>query len=154
MGWTAPTGQVFRQVLISSLKAEMSTIQDEIENDGAVFAEGEVRARLEFYYLFDSATAGDLPHGVSTDPPRAYEVFACTRCDGATTTVHGLPSSLSYCPACRQRALELRTGRRSDGRVEVREACPICGYHGVAVVPEVVEDLPTTGEGKVLPFRK
>jgi len=95
-----------------------------------------------------------LTHGVSTDPPRAYEVFACTRCDGATTTVHGLPSSLSYCPACRQRALELRTGRRSDGRVEVREACPICGYHGVAVVPEVVEDLPTTGEGKVLPFRK
>lgn len=62
------SGQVFRQVLISSLKTEMSTIQDEIDNDGKVFAEGEVRARLEFYYVFDSDTAGDLTHGVSTDP--------------------------------------------------------------------------------------
>jgi len=93
-----------------------------------------------------------LTQGVSTDPPRAYEVYGCSHCDAATTTVHGVPSALSYCPACRQRSLELGTGRRRDGRVEVKESCPICGYHGVAVVPEVVHDLPTQGEGKVLPF--
>ena len=62
------SGQVFRQALISALKAEMSAIQDEIDNDAVVFSSGEVRARLEFYYLFDSDTAGELPHGLNTDP--------------------------------------------------------------------------------------
>jgi len=95
-----------------------------------------------------------LTAGVSTDPPRAYEVFGCTSCSSATTTVHGVPSALSYCPACRQRSLELRTSRRADARVEVSESCPICGYAGVAVVPDAVEDLPRRGEGKVLPFPK
>jgi hypothetical protein len=64
----AYSGQTFRQALITSLKAEMSLIQEEIDNEAAVFAAGEVRARLEFYYLFDSETAGELPHAVSTDP--------------------------------------------------------------------------------------
>ena len=68
-------GQTFRQVLISSLKTEMGAIQDEIENDAAVFASGEVRARLELYYLFDSDSAGSLPHGVTTSPAAAQASF-------------------------------------------------------------------------------
>jgi len=68
-------GQTFRQVLIKSMNREMSTIQDEIENDSAVFAAGEVRARLNLYYTFDSDSAGQLAHGVSTDPAPAQTSF-------------------------------------------------------------------------------
>ncbi len=61
------SGQAFRQVLISSLKGEMAAIQDEIDM-GAVFTSGEVAARLNFYYQFDSASGGTLNHGISTTP--------------------------------------------------------------------------------------
>ncbi len=60
-------GQTFRQVLISSLKAEMSAIQADIDS-GTVFAEGEVAARLAFYYDFDGEVASDLEHLISTTP--------------------------------------------------------------------------------------
>ena len=63
----AYSGQTFRQVLVSSLKEEMSVIQDEIAS-GAVFEDGEVAARLMFYYRFDSASSGDIPHLLSTSP--------------------------------------------------------------------------------------
>lgn len=62
------SGQTARQVLVSQLKGEMAAIQDEIEM-GAVFESGDVAARLNFFYQFDSASAGSLPHGLSTTPP-------------------------------------------------------------------------------------
>lgn len=61
------SGQTFRQVLVESLSREMSAIQAEIEAQ-AVFEDGEVAARLYFYYRFDSASSGDIPHLLSTDP--------------------------------------------------------------------------------------
>ncbi len=68
-------GQTFRQVLIKSMKREIATIQEEIDNDGAVFSAGEVRARLNLYYTFDSDSAGQLGHGVVTDPAPAQISF-------------------------------------------------------------------------------
>ena len=68
-------GQTFRQVLITSMKREFATIQEEIDNDGAVFSTGEVRARLNLYYTFDSDSAGQLGHGVVTDPAPAQITF-------------------------------------------------------------------------------
>lgn len=68
-------GQTFRQVLITSMKREFSTIQEEIDNGGAVFSAGEVRARLNLYYTFDSDSAGQLGHGVVTDPAPAQITF-------------------------------------------------------------------------------
>ncbi len=63
----AYSGQTFRQVLIMAMKTELSAIQDEIAA-GSVFADGDVAARLYFYYQFDSASSGSLPHGLSTTP--------------------------------------------------------------------------------------
>ena len=63
----AYSGQTFRQVLVHSLKEEMSAIQDEIAAQ-TVFEDGEVAARLYFYYRFDSASSGDIPHLLSTSP--------------------------------------------------------------------------------------
>ena len=63
----AYSGQTFRQVLVHSLKEEMSAIQAEIEAQ-TVFEDGEVAARLYFYYRFDSASSGDIPHLLSTSP--------------------------------------------------------------------------------------
>lgn len=61
------SGQTFRQALVVSLVDEISRIGDELDA-GTVFAEGEVAARLTFYYQFDSATGGTLPHAVGTTP--------------------------------------------------------------------------------------
>lgn len=99
------------------------------------------------------APTHELTDGVSSDPPRAWQAFACSSCSWAVTTVHGRPSALAYCPACRQRALELSATRLADRRLRVDEACGICGHRGQHTVPEVVEDLPRTGEGNVIPFR-
>ncbi len=60
-------GQVFRHVLITSVALEMDTIAEEIDA-GVVFEAGEVAQRLSFYYDFDVETAGDLRHGIRTEP--------------------------------------------------------------------------------------
>ncbi len=101
-----------------------------------------------------SGPTRELTDGVSSDPPRAWQLVACQRCDWAATTVHGVPSQLAYCPACRQRALKLHTHRLADGRAQVDEHCQICGHQARATVPEVVQDLPKDGEGNVIPFRR
>ncbi|MCA9707714.1 MAG: DUF4856 domain-containing protein [Myxococcales bacterium] len=62
------SGQTFRQVLIASIEAELSKVQDELDA-GAVFEAGEVAARLSFYYRFESETGGSLPHLLTTSPP-------------------------------------------------------------------------------------
>lgn len=61
-------GQTVRQVLIQSMKAEFVKIGEEMEFDGAVFMPGDVTPRLDFYYNFDSDSAGSLPHSVTTEP--------------------------------------------------------------------------------------
>lgn len=71
----AYSGQTLRQVLIQSMKQEFAVIQAEIETEGTVFADGEVAARLRFYYTFDSDTAGSLPHGLNADPAPAQSTF-------------------------------------------------------------------------------
>lgn len=67
-------GQTFRQVLISSIKAEMSAIQADIDG-GAVFEPGEVSARLSFYYDFDGETSGEVAHLVETTPAPLQTTF-------------------------------------------------------------------------------
>ncbi len=62
-------GQTFRQLLVVAMTNEIAEIQREIVEDAKVFADGEVEARLNFYYQFDSATGGSLPIGVETTPP-------------------------------------------------------------------------------------
>jgi hypothetical protein len=68
--------------------------------------------------------------------------------------VHGRPSQLAYCPACRQRALRLDLTRMADRRARVDAHCHLCGHSERHTVPEVVHDLPQHGEGNVIPFRK
>lgn len=72
----AYSGQSFRQTLVASLKREMAVIQSEIADDNAVFAEGEVAARLLFYYDFDPETSGEVPHLISTMPATLQTTFA------------------------------------------------------------------------------
>jgi hypothetical protein len=67
-------GQSFRQVLISSLKAEMNVIQDEIAG-GTIFTEGQVAGRLSFYVDFDGDTSSDVAHLISTTPAPLQTVF-------------------------------------------------------------------------------
>ncbi len=69
------SGQTFRQVLIASLTAELDAIQDEIDNESKVFAAGEVRDRLLFYYQFDADTSLEVPHLVATDPAPLQSTF-------------------------------------------------------------------------------
>lgn len=69
------SGQSFRQVLIASLTRELSEIQSEIADEGVVFEEGEIAARLLFYYYFDPDTSLDVPHLVSTDPAPLQATF-------------------------------------------------------------------------------
>lgn len=65
--------------------------------------------------------------------PLTYEVLVCPRCTNAVTNVHGARSRYAYCPECRQRTLEtpcIRLPDSSDARrrVEVHEACHLCGH--------------------------
>lgn len=71
----AYSGQTMRQVLVASMVAEIDKINEEITVDGAVFTPGEVAARLNFYYTFDSETGGSLTHAVQTDPAPAQSTF-------------------------------------------------------------------------------
>lgn len=61
------SGQSVRQVLVLALTQEIELIQSEIEG-GKIFVAGEAAARLEFYYRFDSDSAGSLAHGLETTP--------------------------------------------------------------------------------------
>lgn len=69
------SGQTFRQVLIASMKAEIASIAQEIETEGAVFSAGEVEARLLFFFDFDPAVSLEVPHAVSTDPAPVQTTF-------------------------------------------------------------------------------
>jgi len=61
------TGQAFRHLLIDDLKAHLGGMTARL--DGGWFpTSGEVTAELDFYLVFDSATAGTVPIGLSTTP--------------------------------------------------------------------------------------
>lgn len=108
-------------------------------------------------------SGGDCPHckvalvpiqpEASVQPPRAWEVLACPRCDLCSPVVQGLPSSAGWCPSCRQHALEL-TARRLEAaplapiRVEVSERCHLCTHNETLVV----EHRHAPQKGKVIPF--
>ena len=98
----------------------------------------------------------NIPMAPLTEPGavRSYEVLVCSQCTNAVTAVHGAPSPLSYCPACRQRSLQTPVLRLPDvdhqPRVEVHECCTLCGYRAVALVPAYLEEAPPSG--KVIQF--
>ncbi|MBN95236.1 MAG: DUF4856 domain-containing protein [Deltaproteobacteria bacterium] len=69
------SGQVFRQVLITGLKGELSGMTDRLDTDGWTPAAGEVVSALNFYLEFDGDTSGTLAHGVSTTPATSQTSF-------------------------------------------------------------------------------
>lgn len=82
---------------------------------------------------------------------RAYEVLACPRCPTAVTLAVGQRARLSWCPTCKQRALETPCHRQpsEDGSlvVEVHERCHLCGHEDIHIV-----EGPAPPRGLVVPF--
>lgn len=67
-------GQIFRHLLIRDLTTHLGRLTSRI--DTGFFPEpGDVAGELDFYFAFDSDTAGTLPHLVSTDPAPAQKTY-------------------------------------------------------------------------------
>jgi hypothetical protein len=83
-------------------------------------------------------------------PNQTYDVLACPQCANTLTCVQGTRSSLAYCPACRNRALDTPSVRLpGDGiRVQVREHCHLCGFRR----EYTLSNAPDRPLGKVIPF--
>ena len=61
------SGQIFRQLLISDMKAHMGDMTDRLD-EGSWYPEpGEVEAELGFYFDFNSDAYGSLEHGYATN---------------------------------------------------------------------------------------
>lgn len=61
------SGQVMRHLLIEDMKTWIGGLTGRV--DGGWFpVDGEVEGELMFYYAFDSATSGSVPHAKVTDP--------------------------------------------------------------------------------------
>ncbi len=89
----------------------------------------------------------------AVQPRRTWEVVACPQCEVASTVVQGVPGRAAWCPACRQRALELQVTRlegtsRSPVRIEVTERCHLCNHEAQVLV----EQGTTARAGRVIPF--
>lgn len=69
-------GQVLRHVLIAGLKAHIGGLTARIDDGSFVPEAGDVVAELEFYYDFDPQTAGDVEHGITTNPAPLQKVYA------------------------------------------------------------------------------
>ncbi len=95
----------------------------------------------------------DLP-----TPPTAgvYEVAACPGCELALTTVQGVAGRATWCPKCKNRALELTVQRLAPEppaqlRVRVTEVCHLCNHHAI----HGIDNCPMPeGKGQVIPFPK
>ena len=61
------SGQTMRHVLMHDLTERIGGMTQRIA-EGWVPDQGEVVEELDFYYVFDSASAGGVAHNVSTDP--------------------------------------------------------------------------------------
>jgi hypothetical protein len=83
---------------------------------------------------------------------RTYEVLACPRCPTAVTLAVGQRARLSWCPSCRQRALDTPCIRQPDAdgtvAVEVQERCHLCGHEEVLLI-----ETSAPPRGLVVPFR-
>ncbi len=86
------------------------------------------------------------------DASAAYELWVCPSCPAVVTATNGQRSTLSWCPACRNRSLQTAAERLADEggvvRVVVHEMCHLCGWD---------EDRPFQGlappRGLVVDFR-
>lgn len=82
---------------------------------------------------------------------RSYEVMACPRCPTAATLAVGHRARFSWCPACKQRALQTPCIRLPDPSgalvVEVHEQCHLCGHSA-----QIQVEGPAPPRGLVLPF--
>lgn len=98
---------------------------------------------------------------VALEPPEgsSYEVMACPHCPSAVTLAVGHRARFSWCPSCKQRALETPCIRHPDPNgalvVEVREHCHLCPHERMVLVEAaspprglVVEFPRRTGTGK------
>jgi|JI7StandDraft_1071085.scaffolds.fasta_scaffold411398_2 hypothetical protein len=83
-------------------------------------------------------------------PNQTYDVLACPSCANTLTCVQGTRSSLAWCPACRNRALDTPSVRRPGDTltVEVRELCLLCGHRH----DYTLSTPPERPLGKVIPF--
>lgn len=71
----AYSGQIFRQVLISDLEAQIGDLTERIDTGALTPVAGDVVAELNFYYLFDGDTSGGVEHGISTTPPTTQTTY-------------------------------------------------------------------------------
>lgn len=100
---------------------------------------------------------GQMHVVASPQPPHgAYGICACTQCAYTSTRVHGVDSPLAYCPACRQRSLQVRTHRVPGLTVSVAvdEHCHLCGHEADFTVGTHAAPGAHAASGKVLPFRR
>lgn len=61
-------GQSMRHVLVAALKGHVGGLTARIDNGTLTPTTGTVLEELEFFLNFDAATAGELPHGLTTTP--------------------------------------------------------------------------------------
>ena len=100
-----------------------------------------------------SCNAALVPVESGERPDRTWQALACPRCTTAVTLAHGTRGRFAWCPACRQRSMEVPCLRLpdEDGHpvVEVHERCTLCGYAREVVVGRHSGAAP---RGLVLPF--
>ena len=66
-------------------------------------------------------------------PWRAWEIMACESCSFCVSLVQGVPSSATWCPACKSRSMEITLQRQpaepgTPLAVEVHEQCHLCNH--------------------------
>jgi len=69
------SGQVFRQILISDLKAHLGDVSGRIERGDIFPVAGDIADELDFYLTFDSSVAGGISTLYETSPPPAQDVY-------------------------------------------------------------------------------
>lgn len=125
---------------------------------GLVAISYRARARRDRCPTCDSPWAEVCASGEG--PNETYDILACTGCSNTATRVHGLTSSLAYCPACKHRSLATLTSRQSTtGRspkvhVEVQETCHLCGFEHRWVTHQQTDAVDPRPMARVIPFPK
>lgn len=71
----AHSGQAARHVLIDALNRHIAGLTGQIDSGTLIPVAGQVAQALDFYFRFDSATSGGLPHGLQTTPPALQTSF-------------------------------------------------------------------------------
>ncbi|TNE88599.1 MAG: hypothetical protein EP330_14605 [Deltaproteobacteria bacterium] len=114
---------------------------------GVIFASAAFSLRAQRRCPACRANLVELPK----PEDRTYEVMACPHCPTAVTLAVGHRARFSWCPTCKQRALQTPCIRKpSDSGalvVEVHEQCHVCGHNAVVSV-----EGPAPPRGLVVPF--